>query len=327
MATRSRPRQISVAWRRRSGLFVPLPVPIIAAAVAALIFALQIFGSYTLIRSIFRWLALSLLAYAAAAFLAKPDLFAVLRGTVVPSIEFSKEFLSIVVAIIGTTLSAYLYAWQSNEEVEDQIADGKTTLNQRKGASDKELRRSQRDIWIGMTFSNLIMYFIILATGATLHANGQTEIETAAQAAEALKPIAGNAAGFLFAAGVISVGFLAVPVMTTGAAYDFAQSVGIKGTLHATARQAPRFYLVIGVITLVAVGMNFLGFNPMKALVWAGIVQGFATPPLLLLIVLMTNNRNIMGKQVNSRAMNVMAWVTTAAVFSASLGLVATSFI
>jgi NRAMP (natural resistance-associated macrophage protein)-like metal ion transporter len=307
-------------------IFVPVPVPVLVTGIATIIFLLQVFGSYELIRTIFRWLALTLLAYAGAAVLAKPDLIATLKGTLIPTVQFNKEFLSILVAIIGTTLSAYLYTWQSNEEVEEQIAEGKTTLRERQGASSEDLRQSRRDILVGMMFSNFIMYFIMLSTGASLHASGQTHIETAAQAAEALRPIAGDAAGFLFAAGIISVGFLAVPVMTTGAAYDIAQSMGWKGSLNATAKEAPKFYVAIGVVTVIAVGMNFLNFNPMEALVWSGIVQGFSTPPLLLLIMLMTNNRRIMGDQVNSRAMNAMGWTTTAAIFAASLALIATWF-
>ncbi|MER9902274.1 Nramp family divalent metal transporter [Mesorhizobium sp. M0130] len=307
-------------------IFVPLPIPLIVLFVAALIFALQVFGSYTLIRNIFRWLALALLAYVGAAILAKPDAAAVLRGTLLPRIEFNREFLSILVAIIGTTLSAYLYTWQSNEEVEEEIAQGRTTLSQRKGATDSELRRSRRDILIGMMFSNLIMYFIILSTGATLYKAGHHDIDTAAQAAEALRPLAGQAASVLFAAGVIGVGFLAVPVMTTGAAYDVAQAIGWKNSLHARAREAPKFYLAIGFFTAIAAGLNFLGFNPMKALVWSGIVQGFSTPPLLLLIMLMTNSRRIMGDQVNSRSTNILGWATTGAIFSATIGLVATWF-
>ncbi|MER8439672.1 Nramp family divalent metal transporter [Mesorhizobium sp. M1312] len=308
-------------------IFLPVPIPLIVIVVAAAIFALQLWGSYTLIRNIFRWLALALLAYVGSAIMAKPDAAAVLWGTLVPKIEFSREFLSILVAIIGTTLSAYLYTWQSNEEVEEEIAEGRTTLKERKGATDGELRRSRRDILIGMIFSNLIMYFIILSTGSTLYEAGEHDVETAAQAAEALKPLAGAAAGVLFAAGVIGVGFLAVPVMTTGAAYDLAQAVGWKHSLHAKPREAPKFYIAIGAFTLIAVGLNFLGFNPMKALVWSGIVQGFSTPPLLLLIMLMTNNPRIMGDKVNSRTTNALGWATTIAIFSASLGLVATWFI
>jgi NRAMP (natural resistance-associated macrophage protein)-like metal ion transporter len=305
-------------------LFVPLPIPLIVIPIGLIILALQIWGSYTLIRNIFRWLALSLLAYVVAAVLAKPDPLQVLRGTFIPTIQFNREFLSILVAIIGTTLSAYLYTWQSNEEVEEEIAQGRNTVEERKGATREELRQSRRDILWGMAFSNIIMYFIILATGSTLYPAGQREIETAAQAADALRPLAGDAAGILFAAGIISVGFLAVPVMTAGAAYDLVQSFGWRHSLHAKFREAKGFYVTIIVVTAVAAGMNFIGINPMKALVYSGIVQGFSTPPLLLLIMLLTNNRKVMGKQVNSRWMNVLGWITTAAIFAATLGLVAT---
>ncbi|MBZ9846927.1 Nramp family divalent metal transporter [Mesorhizobium sp. CA14] len=308
-------------------LFLPLPIPLIVAVVATFMFALQVFGSYDLLRNLFRVLALALLAYVVSAFLAKPELMPVLSGTFLPKVHFNREYLSILVAIIGTTLSAYLYTWQSNQEVEEEIAAGRTTLEKRKGATAEELRRSRRDILVGMTFSNLIMYFIILSTGSTLHKAGQTQIETAAQAAEALRPLAGDAAGILFAAGVIGVGFLAVPIMTTGAAFDLAQAMGWKHGMNAKPQDAPGFYLATGATTLVAVGLNFLGFNPMRALVWAGIVQGFSTPPLLLLILLMTNNRRIMGDRVNSRSTNILGAVTTIAIFAASAGLVASWFL
>jgi Mn2+/Fe2+ NRAMP family transporter len=307
-------------------LYLPLPIPLIVVPIAALILTLQIWGSYTLIRNIFRWLALALLAYVVAAVLARPDPVAVLRGTFVPTIRFDREFLSLLVAIIGTTLSAYLYTWQSNEEVEEEIAQGRETLEQRQGATRAELRETRRDILWGMAFSNLIMYFIILSTGSTLHPAGKHEIDTAAQAAEALRPLAGDAAGALFAVGIIAVGFLAVPVMTAGAAYDLVQSLGWHHSLHAKFHEARGFYLVIVGVTVVAVGLNFLGFNPMRALVWSGIVQGFSTPPLLLLIMLMTNNPRIMGSRVNGRTMNVLGWTTTAAIFLASAGLVVTWF-
>ncbi|MEA2904960.1 MAG: hypothetical protein QOI12_2347 [Alphaproteobacteria bacterium] len=303
-------------------IFIPLPVPVIVIGVAAVMLAFQIWGSYELIRNIFRWLALILFAYVASALLAKPDPWEVLRGTFVPTVQFSREFLSILVAIVGTTLSAYLYSWQSNVEVEEEIAQGRTTVEQRHGATDHELRQSRTDILVGMLFSNVIMYFIILSTGATLHKAGETNVETAAQAAEALRPLAGDAAGILFALGIIAVGFLAVPIMTTGAAYDLCQVMGWKSSLHAKPKEAKKFYVVIVAFTVVAVGLNFLGFNPMKALVYSGIVQGFSTPPLLLLILLMTNNRRIMGDQVNTTPINVLGWATVAAIFSASAALV-----
>lgn len=309
------------------GLFVGMPTTLLVALVAAVVFALQCLASYRTISKVFRWLSLALLAYVGSAILARPDPLSILHGTFVPKIEFTTEFLSIVVAMVGTSLSAYIYTWQSNQEVEEQIAEGKTTLEERKGATRKELRTTQRDVIVGMAFANLIMYCIMVSTGATLHEQGQTSIETAAQAAEALRPIAGDAAGLLFAAGIIGVGFLAVPVMTTGAAYDLAQALGWKASLNARPREAKKFYLAIGGCTAIAVFMNFLGFNPMQALVWSGIVQGFSTPPLLLLIMLMTNSRKIMGERVNGRFTNILGWATTAAIFSASIGLVATWFL
>jgi Mn2+/Fe2+ NRAMP family transporter len=218
-----------------------MPATYIVVATTAAILMLQVFGSYTLIRSVFRWLALSLFAYAGAAFLAKPDWGAVWRGTLVPTLHFNLEFLSLLVAVVGTTLSAYLYTWQSNEEVEEEIAMGRRRLYERRGATRAELRESRRDIGMGMLFSNIIMYFIILSTASTLHVQGRTEISTAADAAEALKPLAGNVAGILFAVGVVAVGFLAVPIMTTGAAYDVCQALGWKHGLHAKPREAKQF--------------------------------------------------------------------------------------
>jgi len=304
-------------------IFVPVPPFLTVVAVATIILLFQVFASYTFIRNIFRWLALALFAYVGAAILARPDPWEVLRGTLVPHIEMSKDFLSILVAVIGTTLSAYLYTWQSNVEVEEKRAEGKTKLADRRGATEGDLRRSQRDILVGMAFSNIIMYFIILSTGATLHKAGHTEIENAAQAAQALQPLAGSAAEFLFSLGVIAVGFLAVPVMTTGAAYDLAQALGWRSSLHADPKEAKAFYGLIAGFTVLAVLLNSLGFNPMRALVYAGIVQGFSTPPLMLFIILMTSDRGLMGNKVNSFWLNVLSWVTVGAIFAASIGLVA----
>ena len=301
-----------------------IPPAFIVFATTAAILMLQVFGSYTLIRSVFRWLALSLFAYAGAAFLASPDWGAVWRGTLVPTLHFDREFLSLLVAVVGTTLSAYLYTWQSNEEVEEEIAMGRRRLYERRGATRSELRESRRDIATGMLFSNVIMYFIILSTASTLHVQGRTEISTAAEAAEALKPLAGNVAGVLFAVGVVAVGFLAVPIMTTGAAYDVCQALGWKHGLHAKPHEAKRFYALITAFTLVAMTMNFFGVNPMRALVIAGIVQGFSTPPLMLLIMRLTSNRAIMGTAANGRALNILGWATTVAIFAATAGLVLT---
>lgn len=308
-------------------LLVPIPIGWIVIAVGLLILALQIWGSYTFIRNVFRLISLALLAYIASAALAHPELGPVLRGTLIPTIHFNKSFLEMIVAVIGTTLSAYLYTWQSNEEVEEKIAAGRRRLAQRKGASRAELKQSMWDVVFGMFFSNIVMYFIILSTAATVFKAGKTDINSAAEAAQALKPLAGNAAGLLFALGVIGVGFLAVPVMTTGAAYDLCQSMGWKHGLYRKPAVAKKFYLAIAIFTVIAIGLNFFGINPIKALVWAGVVQGFSTPPLMLLIMRMTNNRTIMGNRVNGRAINILGWITTLAISAATLGLIISWFI
>jgi Mn2+/Fe2+ NRAMP family transporter len=167
-----------------------------------------------------------------------------------------------------------------------------------------------------------VMYFIILSTASTLFKAGHTNINTAAEAAQALRPLAGHAAGLLFAIGVIGVGFLAVPVMTIGAAYDLCQSFGWKHGLHVAPRAAKKFYGAIVVFTLLAMGLNFFGINPMKALVFAGVVQGFSTPFLMLVLMMITNNSRIVGRWTNTLAMNTLGWLTTAAMFAAAIGLV-----
>lgn len=172
-----------------------------------------------------------------------------------------------------------------------------------------------------MLFSSVVMYFIMLATASTLFASGRHTINTAAEAAESLRPLAGRAASALFAAGIIGVSFLAIPVMTTGSAYDVCQSTGWRNGLHYPLRKAGKFYAAIALFTLAAMGLNLLGVNPMRALVWAGIVQGFSTPPLMLLIMVLTNRRSVMGDKVNSPWINAVGWTTTAVIFAASAAL------
>ncbi|MFL6737225.1 MAG: NRAMP family divalent metal transporter [Sphingomonas sp.] len=307
-------------------LLLPVPIPILVTGSAMIIYAIQYFGSYEAIRALFRWLALMLFAYVGAAIMARPRPAEVLYNTFVPHIRFNAEFLSIIVACIGTSLSAYIYTWQSNQEVEEEIAIGRVRLWQRKGATRRELMRTRRDVLTGMIFSNLILYFILMATGATLHPAGHTNIETASQAASALEPLAGPAAKWLFAFGVIGVGFLAVPVMTTGAAYDVIQGIGMHASLHEQPEENTLFYGIIAVVTVLAVGMDFLGFNPMRALVWSGIVQGFSVPPLLLIMMLLTNDKKVMGARINSTSTNVLGWTATLLTFLCT-GALAASWI
>ncbi len=303
-------------------LLVPVPIPLIVVAITVTIIGLQLWGSYTLIRDVFRWLALALLAYAGSAFLVRPELLPTLRGTFIPTIQFNKQFLTMLVAVIGTTLSAYLYSWQSNQDVEEDISMGRRRLSDRMGTTKAELRHSGRDVAFGMFFASAVMYFIMLSTASTLFKAGQHDINTAAEAAQALRPLAGKAAGLLFAIGVVGVGFLAVPVMTISAAYNVCQSFGWKHGLHIDPSEAKRFYTAIVLFTLLAMGLNFFGINPIKALVFAAIVQGFSTPFLMLALMLITNNRKVMGPWKNRPAINVLGWLTTLAMFAAAVGLV-----
>lgn len=304
------------------GLVAHAPTALIIFLITITVLAVQLWGSYALIRNIFRGLAVALLAYLGSALLAHPDLVAILKGTFIPTIQFNRTFLEIVVAIMGSSLSAYLYTWQSNQEVEEDISMGRRRLVDRMGTTKEELSHSAHDVGFGMFFSMVVMYFIILSTSATLFKAGKMDINTAAEAAQALQPLAGKFAELLFAIGVIGVGFLAVPVMTAGAAYDLCQTVGWRSGLHTPLRKAKAFYVTIVVVTAIAMGMNFLGLNPIKALVWAGIVQGLSTPFLMLAVMRITNNHRIMGRWVNTRAMNILGWLTTAAIFAASAGLV-----
>lgn len=308
------------------GVFAPVPLPLIVIPLTIAILVLQIWGSYTLIRNVFRWLSLSLLSYVGAAVLAHPDIAAVLRNTLVPHMRFDRDFLAMIVALVGTSLSAYLWSWQSNEEVEEEIAMGRRRLSDRRGATPDELRHTRWDVAFGMLFSSLVMYFVMLAAASTLYPAGQSEITTAADAARALQPFAGRAAGLLFCVGIVAVGCMAVPIMTTGAAYDVCQTLKWKHGLHAKPAEARRFYVIIAAITIAGMAINFLGFNPMKMLVWAGVVQGLSAPPLMLLLMLLTRRRDVMGDATNGLLLTILGWATTVAIFAAAAGLIWTAF-
>jgi NRAMP (natural resistance-associated macrophage protein)-like metal ion transporter len=303
-------------------LLIPIPIVILIGPLALLILALQVWGSYRLIARTFKWLTLALFAYLGAAILARPDWGAVLRGTFVPTWQFDRTFLEMVVAILGTTISPYLFFWQASQEVEEEIARGHKRLWQRKGATEAELKYAAWDVSIGMLFSNVVMYFILLATAATLHRAGRTEIDSAAEAAEALRPLAGNAATVLMALGLIGTGFLTVPILTGSAGYAICETFGWKCSLDARPGQAKEFYIVLGASTLGGLLLDYVGINPMDALFWTAVINGFLAPPLLVVIMLIANNRAVMGKRVNGLGMNVLGWATTAVMFAAALGLV-----
>jgi NRAMP (natural resistance-associated macrophage protein)-like metal ion transporter len=305
-------------------IMVPVPMTLMVLVIAAVLLVFQIWGSYRLIVVVFKGLTLIFFAYIGSAVLARPATAEVLRGTLVPYIRPDVKFLSMLVALLGTTISPYMWFWQANQEVEERIAMGQRRLWQRRGASDTELRYATWDVTIGMIFSNLIAYFIILATAATLFEAGKTEIQSAAQAAEALRPLAGNAAGLLFALGLLASGFLAVPVLTGSTAYAVAEGLGWNYGLDQKARRAVPFYAVIAAATLIGLFVNFIGLNPIDALFIVAVINGFLTPPLLIVIMLISNNRAVMGNRVNGVTLNVVGWATAAATLAAAVAFVFT---
>jgi NRAMP (natural resistance-associated macrophage protein)-like metal ion transporter len=303
-------------------LLIPVPIFILIVPIALGIFALQVWGSYRLIARTFKWLTLSLFAYIASAFFARPEWGDVLRGTLLPTLHLDRASLAMLVAVLGTTISPYLFFWQASQEVEEEIARGRKRLWQRQGATDHELTYAFWDVNIGMLFSNTVMYFIILATAATLYQSGKTDIATAADAAAALRPLAGDSATVLMALGLIGTGILAVPILTGTAAYAVCEMFAWRCSLDATPGKAREFYLVLGISTLGGLLINFLGVSPMAALLWAAILNGFLAPPLLVVIMHIANHEPIMGHRVNGRWGNVLGWTTTAVMFAAAVGFV-----
>jgi NRAMP (natural resistance-associated macrophage protein)-like metal ion transporter len=305
-------------------LLVPVKPMIMIGPVVGILLVLQIRGSYRLIAKVFAWLTLGLFAYIGAAFFARPAIAPVLRGTFIPTIQWNAKFFAALVAILGTTISPYLFFWQASQEVEEEKAEGKRTVRDRQGATEPELRYAAWDVIAGMLLSNVVMYFIILATAATLFTSGKHDIQTATDAAQALRPFVGTGASVLFAVGLIGAGLLAVPVLTGSAAYAVSEVFGWRYGLDQPPHRAKQFYGVIVAATLVGAVMNLLGIGAMRALFWTAVINGCVAPPLLVLIMLIGKNCQIMGSHTNGAVVNVIGWMTTLVMFAAAVGLITT---
>lgn len=306
-------------------LLLPVPATVFIIPVSVGILALQVLGSYRVIARVFKWLTLALLAYVAAALFARPDWAAVLRGTLIPTIKLTPQYIGILVALLGTTISPYLFFWQANQEVDEQILMGRKRLWQRQGASRTELRYALADTVSGMVFSSVVAYFIILASGATLFTSGHHTIGSATDAAVALRPIAGDLAAALLAVGIIGAGVLAVPILTTSAASGVSEAAGWAFGLDRKVSRAPQFYAIVIAATIVGMAIDFLGINPITALVVTAVINGLLAAPLLVLVMLVSNNRRAMGERVNGRGLNALGWGTTAVVAIAAVALVVTT--
>jgi NRAMP (natural resistance-associated macrophage protein)-like metal ion transporter len=291
---------------------------------AFFILGLLSWASYKTIARIFKWLTLVLFAYVLTSFYAHVDWRHALAVTFVPHLEWSRGFLAVLVAILGTTISPYLFFWQAAEEVEEGRTKGRT-LAERTGATARELRSARADTMAGMFFSNLIMYFIILTTAATLHAHGKTDITTARQAAEALRPLAGNGAYLLFTLGLIGTGMLGVSVLVGSCAYAVAEGAAWRGSMADKPRSARKFYAVMAVAMALGLALNYLGFNAVKMLFWSAVINGLLAPPLILLVILLTSSHKVMGKRVNRPLLRYLGWATFGVMTAAAVGMIVTS--
>jgi NRAMP (natural resistance-associated macrophage protein)-like metal ion transporter len=288
---------------------------------AVLIVSMLFWSSYRGIARIFKWLTLVLFAYVITAFLAHPDWRMVLNATFIPHIEWSRSYLAVLVGVLGTTISPYLFFWQSSVEVEEERAIGRRSVGARKGATPAELRKSFIDVITGMFFSNFVMYFIILTTAATLHAHGKTSIETARQAAEALRPLAGNGAYLLFTLGLIGTGILAIPVLAGSSAYAVAEALAWKASLDLKPHLARKFYAVMALAMVLGLCLNYIGISAVKMLFWSAVLNGVLAPPLILLVVVLTSDRRTMGDQTNPPFLRWMGWLSALVMAAAALAM------
>jgi NRAMP (natural resistance-associated macrophage protein)-like metal ion transporter len=305
-------------------MFVPVPISVLVLPIGIAIVVLQVWGSYGLIVKVFKWLTLSLFAYVIAAFLAKPDWSAVAQATFIPQISGSSEYITTLVAILGTTISPYLFFWEASEEVEEEVKEGRTTIEQRVGATDDEIHSEKVDTIVGMLFCNVVFYFVILSAGATLFRSGHTEITSAADAAQALKPLAGSLATVLFAIGLIGAGLLAVPVLSGSAAYAVSETFRWKSGLDEKPRHAKRFYAVIALSTLIGILIDLIGINPITALFWTAVINGVVAPPLLVVVMLVSNNRKVMGERTNGPVTNIIGGLAAGLMFAAAIAMFVT---
>jgi len=281
--------------------------------IGALCIVLQVFISYHRYVRVLKWLTLSLFSYVGVVFAVDVPWAAVFRGTLMPSFSLDTDYVTTVVAIFGTTISPYLFFWQASQECEDlRAVKADKPLHDHPEQAVRQLRRIKIDTYIGMGFSNLIAFFIMLTTAATLYAHGVKDIQSSAQAAEALRPLAGRFAFLLFSMGIIGTGLLAVPVLAGASAFALAEAFRWRRGLDLTPLRGARFYGVIAVSTLIGVGLGFTRIDPIKALYWAAVINGVISVPIMFTMMRMVDNPKIMGNFVATKRLTVLGWLATA---------------
>ena len=307
------------------GLILPGPQWAYVAAFAALVTVLEVFMRYKSYASVLRWLTLSLFAYVATVFVVGVSWSKVAVHLVVPHVEWTGAYFTVVVAVFGTTISPYLFFWQASQEVEEVRGDQTAKpLLRAPAQAPRELARIRLDTAVGMATSNLVALFIVLTTAATLNAHGVTNIDTSADAAKALRPIAGDFAFTVFALGIVGTGLLAVPVLAGSAAYALGEALGWRIGLAKSPSRAPAFYCAITVGIVIGALLNFSPLDPIKALFWSAVVNGVAAVPIMAMIMLMASRRKMMGKFALGRWLKALGWIATAAMAAAAAGMIAT---
>lgn len=285
-----------------------------------LLLGLIIYLPYQKMASILKYLCIVMLVYFIVPFLYHQDFYAIIKATCIPKIEFNKEFIGILVGILGTTISPYLFFWQASVEVEERKNNLKLVVNK------KIVQAMEKDVDFGMGFSGFVMYFIILTTGTVLYNNGMHEINTVQDAANALKPLAGNLAYLLFSIGVIGTGLIAIPVLCGSLSYIFTETFGWNQGLDKKFHEAKAFYIIIAISLLLGLSMNYIGLSPIKALLYTAILYGLTAPVLIAIILHISNNKKIMGKYVNSLKLNILGILAFVIMSIAAIALIYLQF-
>jgi NRAMP (natural resistance-associated macrophage protein)-like metal ion transporter len=303
-------------------LFLPGPFWAYVLLLGGLSLGLQIGVPYTKYVPYLKWLTLALFAYIATAIVVGQPRWAAIRATFWPSISINGEYFTALTAVLGTTISPYLFFWQASQEAEDVGVNAKDqALKRAPEQAPAQLSRIRFDTYMGMALSNVVAFFIMLTAGVTLHTHGVLDIDTADQAAKALEPLAGRFAFMLFAAGIIGTGLLAVPVLAGSAAYALSEAFRWTASLEKKPGQAVRFYATIGVATVIGLVLNFIHLNPIKALFWSAVLNGLVAVPAMALMMMLTQNRKAMGKFTLPPYLRVCGWIATAVMLVASLGM------
>lgn len=279
--------------------------------IGLLVLTLEIIIPYKKYVQYLRWFVLSLLAYIATGLIIDMHWLTLLKDTIIPNITFDKNQIFLITGILGTTVSPYLFFWQTAEEIEEEIVDGKISIKSRQGTNKAEINKMRKEVWFGMFISNLVMFFIIAVCANTLFVNGITNISTADQAAQALAPLAGSSAMLLFAIGIIGTGLLAIPVLAGSTAYAISESFGWKEGLYRKYKSAQSFYSIIIISIIIGIVMNFLNINPVKGLIYAAVLNGIVAPVILIFIVKISSSKKIMGEWKNSLLTKSLGWIIT----------------